>query len=127
MFLIFLPLKPYVLIYSVLKRVVYGWVRLGQNFLNKFDILFNLTSRVKYEIVLYSGNYKSLRNILFSLNMEKNPSRNPKMFVTIKSPLIFNPVGKIAEKAMWRSVFLCIWHCIFNADLTKTPSSSVTF
>ena len=36
------------------------------------------------------------------------------------------PAGKIAEKAMWRSVFLCIWHCIFNADSTKPPSSSVT-
>ena len=35
--------------------------------------------------------------------------------------------GKIAEKAMWRSVFLTIWHRILNADLTKTPSSSVTF
>ena len=34
-----------------------------------------------------------------------------------------NPAGKIAEKAMWRSVFLTIWHCILNADSTKTPSS----
>ena len=38
------------------------------------------------------------------------------------------PVGKIAEKAIWRSVFFTIWHCIMNADSTKTPSSaSVTF
>ena len=37
------------------------------------------------------------------------------------------PAGKIAEKAMWRSVFLCIGHCIFNADSTKTPSSSLYF
>ena len=38
-----------------------------------------------------------------------------------------NPAGKIVEKAMWRSVLLTIWHRILNADLTKTPSSSVTF
>ena len=37
------------------------------------------------------------------------------------------PAGKIVEKAMWRSVFLTIWHRILNADSTKTPSSSVTF
>ena len=35
-----------------------------------------------------------------------------------------NPAGKIAEKTVWRSVFLTIWHRILNADLTKTPSSS---
>ena len=33
----------------------------------------------------------------------------------------------VAEKAVWRSVFLTIWHCILNADLTKTHTSSVTF
>ena len=37
------------------------------------------------------------------------------------------PAGKIAEKAMWRSIFLTIWHRMLNADSTKTPSSSVTF
>ena len=37
------------------------------------------------------------------------------------------PAGKFAEKAVWRSVFLTIWHCILNADSTKTHSSSVTF
>ena len=37
-----------------------------------------------------------------------------------------NRAGKIAEKAMWRSVFLTIWHRILNANSTKTPSSSVT-
>ena len=42
-------------------------------------------------------------------------------------PNVYIPAGKIEEKAMQRSVFLCIWHCIFNADSTKTPSSSVTF
>ena len=30
------------------------------------------------------------------------------------------PASKIAEKAMWRSVFLTIWHRILNADSTKT-------
>ena len=44
----------------------------------------------------------------------------------IKKLKIF-PVGKIAEKAMWQSVFLCIWHCIFNADSTKTPSPVLLF
>ena len=38
-----------------------------------------------------------------------------------------SPAGKIAEKAVWRSVFLTIKHCILNADSTKTHSSSVTF
>ena len=38
-----------------------------------------------------------------------------------------DPAGKIAEKAMRRSVFLTTWHRILNADSTKTPSSSVTF
>jgi len=27
-------------------------------------------------------------------------------------------VGKIAEKAVSRSVFLTIWHCILSAELT---------
>ena len=40
---------------------------------------------------------------------------------------ISDTAGKIAEKAMRRSVFLTIWHRILNADSTKTPSSSVTF
>ena len=38
-----------------------------------------------------------------------------------------NPAGKIAEKPVWRSVFLTKWHCILNADSTKTHSSGVTF
>ena len=38
-----------------------------------------------------------------------------------------SPAGKIAEKAMWKSVFLTISHRILNAVSTKTPSSSVTF
>jgi len=29
------------------------------------------------------------------------------------------PVGKIAEKAVCRSVFLTMWHCILSAELTK--------
>jgi len=28
-------------------------------------------------------------------------------------------VGKIAEKAVCRSVFLAMWHCILSAELTK--------
>jgi len=31
-----------------------------------------------------------------------------------------HPVGKIAEKAVFRSVFLTIWHCVLSAELTKT-------
>ena len=38
-----------------------------------------------------------------------------------------NPAGKIAEKAVWRSVFLRIQHCILSADSTKTHSFRVTF
>ena len=38
-----------------------------------------------------------------------------------------HPDGKIAEKAAGRSAFWTIWHCILNADSTKTNSSSVTF
>ena len=40
--------------------------------------------------------------------------------------IVWYPAGKIAEKAMWRSVFLTIWHRILHSDSTKTPSS-VTF
>ena len=51
-----------------------------------------------------------------------------KIRISIQSfEALFFPAGKIAEKAMWRSVFLTIWHRILNADSTKTPSSSVTF
>jgi len=32
----------------------------------------------------------------------------------------YNPVGKIAEKAVCRSVFLTTWHCILSVELTKT-------
>jgi len=28
----------------------------------------------------------------------------------------YSPVGKIAEKAVCRSVFLTTWHCIFNKN-----------
>ena len=37
------------------------------------------------------------------------------------------PTGKIAEKVVWRSVFLCTHHYILNADSTRTHSSAVTF
>jgi len=33
------------------------------------------------------------------------------------------PVGKIAEKAVYRSVFFTTWHCIFSAELTKKRTS----
>ena len=33
----------------------------------------------------------------------------------------------LPEKAVWRSVFLTIQHCILYADSTKTHSSGVTF
>ena len=51
--------------------------------------------------------------------------KSQKIFFSIYTMLY--PAGKITEKAMWRSVFLTIWHRILNADSTKTPSSSVTF
>ena len=35
--------------------------------------------------------------------------------------------GKIAEKAMWRSVYLTIWHRILNADSTKLPHLVLLF
>jgi len=31
-------------------------------------------------------------------------------------------VGKIAEKAVYWSVFLTIWHCLLSAELIKTHS-----
>jgi len=34
-------------------------------------------------------------------------------------------VGRIAEKAVYRSVFWVIWHCILSAELTKTHSLAV--
>jgi len=36
-------------------------------------------------------------------------------------------VGKIAEKAICRSVFLAIWYCILRAELTKTHSFTLFF
>jgi len=36
-------------------------------------------------------------------------------------------LGKIAEKAVCKSVFLTIWHCIFSAELTKTHSFRLFF
>jgi len=43
--------------------------------------------------------------------------------------LLNNPysVGKIAVKAVRRSVFLIIWQCIFSAELTKTHSFRLFF
>jgi len=38
-----------------------------------------------------------------------------------------NQVGKIAEKAVCKSVFLTIWHCILGAELTKTHSFRLFF
>ena len=37
------------------------------------------------------------------------------------------PAGKTAEKEMWGSAFLAIWHCILNANSTKNFSSGATF
>ena len=37
------------------------------------------------------------------------------------------PIGKIAEKAMWRSVLMCVEEYILDADSTKTHSSGATF
>jgi len=31
----------------------------------------------------------------------------------------WDPVGKITEKEVRRSVFLTTWHCVLSADLTK--------
>jgi len=28
-------------------------------------------------------------------------------------------MGKIAEKAVWKNVFLTTWHCILSAELAK--------
>jgi len=36
--------------------------------------------------------------------------------------ICYNPVGKIAENAVCRSVFFTIWHCILSAELTKPHS-----
>ena len=38
-----------------------------------------------------------------------------------KKKVVQYTAGKIAEKVVWRSAFWTIWHCILNADLTKTP------
>ena len=35
--------------------------------------------------------------------------------------------GKIAEKVVQRSAFLILWHCILNADITKSHSFRRTF
>jgi len=38
-----------------------------------------------------------------------------------------SPVGKIAEKAVRRSVLLTIWHWILSAELTKRHSFRLSF
>ena len=50
-------------------------------------------------------------------------------FIVFFKEIIINlfPAGKISEKAVWRSVFFILWHCILNADSTKTHSFSVNF
>ena len=41
--------------------------------------------------------------------------------MTLRPPFFLSiPAGKIAEKAVWMSVFWTKWHCILNADSTKT-------
>jgi len=37
------------------------------------------------------------------------------------------PVGKIDEKAVFKSVFLTTWHYILGAELTKTHSFRLFF
>jgi len=37
------------------------------------------------------------------------------------------PVGKIAEKAVCRSVFLTIWYCILSVELTKNAHLQTVF
>jgi len=41
--------------------------------------------------------------------------------------IISHPVGKITEKAICRSVFLTLWHCILSAESTKTHSFRYTY
>jgi len=36
-------------------------------------------------------------------------------------------MGKIVEKAIFRSAFLIVWHCILSAELTKTHSFRLFF
>jgi len=36
-----------------------------------------------------------------------------------------NPVGEMAEKAVYKSVFLTISHCILSAELIKIPFVSI--
>ena len=76
--------------------------------------LFNYkTKPIKFEAVFSAGS----RKVVFTFYSYA--------FIYKKTSLY--PAGKIAEKAMWRSVFLTILHRILNADSTKTPSSSITF
>jgi len=42
--------------------------------------------------------------------------------VEIQKMLNLYPVGNIPEKAVSRSVFLTIWHCILSAKLIKALS-----
>ena len=39
------------------------------------------------------------------------------MLKILKKSFRLFPAGKIAEKAVWRSVFLNIWHCIWNMPI----------
>jgi len=55
-------------------------------------------------------------------NKEKNKKNKDRLIPQDASKTGMFPVGKIAEKAACRSVLLTIWHCILNAELTKTHS-----
>ena len=74
----------------------------------------------------------SLRRLLSISRVAHSPGpliciNNPLSFYSGNSNPQLIPASKMAEKAMRGSTFLAIWHCIFNADSTKTLSSSVTF
>ena len=71
----------------------------------------------------YNGNYATLGDAV----AEPDGLLVQGFLFEVYNSILFVPAAKIAEKAMWRSVFLTKWHRILNADSTKTHSSSVTF
>ena len=86
--------------------------------------------RNSYQYILFKeGQFSIIANVTKVLYI----NLLGKIFKIIKVVLVFRsfifqfiyPAGKIAEKAVWRSVFWTIWHCILSANSTKTHSSDV--
>ena len=105
--------------------------RLRGVFTKKFSIENNIVNWV-----MYTTSERTSEDGCFRIGCDDNRNDNRVSVISFEveklikrsKKNIYNVINtQPAEKAMWRSVFLTIWHRILNSDSTKTPSSSVTF